>query len=318
MPSWNIHIAQTEAVLERASSLARFIRDQNAFLFGNVVPDIMVGYMVPGIEEPLPYRVTHFANSEPIPKPREQEFWELYVAPLLQRVPACNECDVVPMGSIAAETASVVERVRAAEMRRGPEICCGCACAEVQPVSDVSGLLPALSSGVGVISSQLLSNMVMRVSPVNEVQLQCSVLDLTLGAWAHLLADKLWNLRVNEFLDVRGDRPNDQFRRKKQADFDMFGKTLHIDAFPQVTERLLQAAAHFPQYSIDGVHSIAAVGVAHETVRANELLQTEPNYCMLDARFFEQTFFEVVETTEQLFAERLNVLDVSVTPAVAS
>ena len=40
MPSWNIHIAQTERLLARASVLADSVRDRNAFLFGCVVPDI--------------------------------------------------------------------------------------------------------------------------------------------------------------------------------------------------------------------------------------------------------------------------------------
>ena len=56
MPSWNIHIAQTERLLERTGALAKSVRDRNAFLFGCVVPDIFVGYMVPGIADPIPYR----------------------------------------------------------------------------------------------------------------------------------------------------------------------------------------------------------------------------------------------------------------------
>ena len=88
MPSWNIHIAQTERLLARAGALADNVRDRNAFLFGSVVPDIFVGYMVPGIADPIPYRITHFAKPEPIPKPREHEFWDTYVAPLLKGAPA--------------------------------------------------------------------------------------------------------------------------------------------------------------------------------------------------------------------------------------
>ena len=40
MPSWNIHIAQTERLLERTGALANSVRDRNAFLFGCVVPDL--------------------------------------------------------------------------------------------------------------------------------------------------------------------------------------------------------------------------------------------------------------------------------------
>ena len=42
MPSWNIHIAQAERLLARDGACARFVRDANAFLFGNLVPDIPV------------------------------------------------------------------------------------------------------------------------------------------------------------------------------------------------------------------------------------------------------------------------------------
>ena len=103
MPSWNIHIAQTERLLERTGALANSVRDRNAFLFGCVVPDIFVGYMVPGIADPIPYRITHFAKPEPIPKPREHEFWDTYVAPLLKGA---------PVGTPAAATSIVEERER--------------------------------------------------------------------------------------------------------------------------------------------------------------------------------------------------------------
>ena len=47
MPSWNIHIAHAEGLLEDGGPFAGVVRDRNAFLFGNFVPDIYVGYMVP-------------------------------------------------------------------------------------------------------------------------------------------------------------------------------------------------------------------------------------------------------------------------------
>ena len=43
MPSWNIHIAQVERLFERDGAVARMVRDRNAFLLGNLVPDIYVG-----------------------------------------------------------------------------------------------------------------------------------------------------------------------------------------------------------------------------------------------------------------------------------
>ena len=82
MPSWNIHIAHAERLLKGGGSVARAVRDGNAFLFGNLIPDIYVGYMVPGVVRPVPYRVTHFAKPEHIPKPRAGEFFDAYVLPL--------------------------------------------------------------------------------------------------------------------------------------------------------------------------------------------------------------------------------------------
>ena len=73
-------------LLARDGAVAASVRDRNAFLFGNVVPDVLVGYMVPDIADPIPYRITHFAESEPIPKPRAWEFWDGYVTPLLHSV----------------------------------------------------------------------------------------------------------------------------------------------------------------------------------------------------------------------------------------
>ena len=81
MPSWNIHIAHAERLLKGGGSVARAVRDGNAFLFGNLIPDIYVGYMVPGVVRPVPYRVTHFAKPEHIPKPRAGEFFDAYVLP---------------------------------------------------------------------------------------------------------------------------------------------------------------------------------------------------------------------------------------------
>ena len=92
MPSWNIHIAHAERLLKGGGSVARAVRDGNAFLFGNLIPDIYVGYMVPGVVRPVPYRVTHFAKPEHIPKPRAGEFFDAYVLPLARE---CGPLDAL-------------------------------------------------------------------------------------------------------------------------------------------------------------------------------------------------------------------------------
>lgn len=98
MPSWNIHIAHAERLLKGGGSVARAVRDRNAFLFGNLIPDIYVGYMVPGVVRPVPYRVTHFAKPEHIPKPRAGEFFDAYVLPLARE---CGLLDVRGDGCVA-------------------------------------------------------------------------------------------------------------------------------------------------------------------------------------------------------------------------
>ena len=155
MPSWNIHIAQTERLLERTGALADSVRDRNAFLFGCVVPDIFVGYMVPGIADPIPYRITHFAKPEPIPKPREHEFWDTYVAPLLKSS---------PIGAPAAATSIIEERERLNRVHYPQRY------KDAEPVA-----------GPGACEFSLASEDVAQ-----------SLLDLTLGVWSHLVADTVW------------------------------------------------------------------------------------------------------------------------------
>ena len=125
-----------------------------------------------------------------------------------------------------------------------------------------------------------------------------------LGCWLHLVADNLWNTRVNEFLDAHGDRPSEGFRIKKQGDFDRFGKALPIDSLPRITPRLIAAAAAFPQYPIEEDALRATVGVAHEIVRTNHG-DENPSYQLLTSDFFEHVFAESVELPDRLLQERL-------------
>lgn len=80
MPSWNIHIHHAEAVL-RDPSLGGKVRDPDAFLLGNCLPDLYVGYMVPNCSHLIPYRITHFTEPGPLPEPHYWEFWNEYALP---------------------------------------------------------------------------------------------------------------------------------------------------------------------------------------------------------------------------------------------
>ena len=272
MPSWNIHIAHTERLLEGGGSVARAVCDRNAFLLGNVVPDIFVGYMAPGVEDPIPYRITHFAKPEPIPKPREDEFWDTYVAPLYKAVVLEGEGE-----PSAASPLSIVEERERLNRIHYP-----------QRYADAPPLAPVPEEEFSTAPADV----------------ERSTFDLVLGVWAHLLADNIWNTRVNEFLAAHGGKPSEQFRIKKQSDFDYFGKTLAIEMVPRASERLYQAAAAFPQYPIGREYVLKTIGVMHEIVRSNYEMGVHQAYQLLTEDFFDQVFTEVTQTADALFAQR--------------
>lgn len=278
MPSWNIHIAHAERLLEGGGSVARVVRDRNAFLFGNLVPDIYVGYMVPAIERPIPYRITHVACPEHIPRPRERDFWAAYVAPLARELAIGDEppaMAVIDAGSIAREAARVAP-------------------AHAATFTDEVDATATSRAQVEAFAESARAEL--------PVSARRSLFDLVLGAWVHLLADTTWNSRVRDVLAARGEQPSRDFRIKKQGDFDLFGKSLAIDMTPLATARLLEVASAFPQYPIDERSALAAVAVAHETVRANHL-NAAPVYQLLDEGFFSATFDEVQRAAEARIAE---------------
>ena len=250
-------------------------------MFGCVVPDIFVGYMVPGIADPIPYRITHFAKPEPIPKPREHEFWDTYVAPLLKSSPT---------GAPAAATSIIEERERLNRVHYPQRY------RDAEPVV-----------GPGACEFSLASEDVAQ-----------SLLDLTLGVWSHLVADTVWNTRVNQYLEAHGGKPCEEFRIKKQGDFDWFGKTLGIVSIPRATDRLYTAAMRFGQYPIHKEYVLKTIGVMHEIVRENPGEPDHPPYRLLTEEFFDATFTEVIELTEVGFATRVAASDVPAVPLITS
>ena len=79
MPSWNIHTAHVERILEDEDLASVGVSDANAFLFGNLVPDIYVGFMVPDVTRKIEYGDTHFADPGFIPAPDASLFYRRYV-----------------------------------------------------------------------------------------------------------------------------------------------------------------------------------------------------------------------------------------------
>lgn len=297
MPSWNIHIAHAEGLLVEGGPLAGVVSDRDAFLFGNLVPDIYVGYMVPCVVHPIPYRVTHFAAPEHIPKPREGEFWDAYVAPMARELgvsigefAACGRCIGNEAGSLAREVAHVSPaHTPTYDLTFDPAQSARFQQEAFEPVKVGVG---AATDGSG--------------SPRD-------LFDLVLGTWVHLLADTIWNRRVNDFLDALGEKPSKDFRIKKQGDFDQFGKSLNIDAFPVPTARLVDAAVRFPQYAIDERSVYFTCAIAHEIVRTNSL-SVPPAYRLLTEEFFTGTFAEVQSEAERLMRTRLAPCAAAVEP----
>ena len=253
MPSWNIHIAQTEKLLGRDGAVKDVVHDPDIFLFGNVVPDIFVGYMLE-VDHIIRYTETHCAKSEPIPKPREWEFWDRFVVP-------------------AAYAAGLHAVSSAIEWEEGA----------FASSSAPDSAMPATGSDSAARD----------------------ILDITLGAWAHLLADNIWNTRVHEYLTAHGGVPNDSFRIKKQSDFDSWGKTFRISSIPRETPELVYAAEHFPQYTIAPNYTHDTIVVIHEIVRENGGNPVHAPYQLLTDEFFDNAFNEVLDTTERLLDERL-------------
>lgn len=359
MPSWNIHIAHVEGLLAKDGPVARVVRDRNAFLFGNLIPDIYVGYMVPGIVHPIPYRVTHFAKPEHIPKPREAEFWVQYIAPTLSELGIANGCsggdgistngadDAVgvaglksPEPSIAADKTAAVPAadgaaaVPAVAVPAADGIAAAPAADGVATVSAAGEEAAAMPFGAKPGDAGSLAREVAHVSPAHAPTYELefdpaqsarfqeeafdgavcasalpaaarhSLFDMVLGAWTHLLADTIWNSRVSDYLDALGEKPSRGFRIKKQGDFDQFGKSLAIDAFPAPTPGLIDTAAQFPQYAIDERSVYFTCAIAHEIVRTNHLA-APASYRLLTKEFFAATFDEVQHAAERLIGERL-------------
>ena len=202
MPSWNIHIAQVERFLDGCRTQDFGIADDNAFLFGNFVPDIYVGFMVPDVTMRIDYRVTHMAKGCLIPVPDADRFWDGYIA-----------------GS--------------------------------RPMDDVR-------------------------------------LSLTLGAWAHILADRFYNGRFRTFWQTHDMPEGEQLRVQKQTDFHLFGRSLALSRHVDITPELLEAAHAYGQYSVLADDVARSVAVASDIVHGNE--PVEGDYQLLTPEWMTSVF----------------------------
>lgn len=214
MPSWNVHTAIVERLLAGRNISALGIEDANTFLFGNYVPDIYVGFMVPDASWHIDYCITHLAKIELIPVPNSDLFWDYYVG------------------------------------RRKP------------------------ASAAGV--------------------------DLVVGAWAHLVADRFYNERFRTFLLAHDVPEGEALRKAKQGDFDTFGRSLGVTSLVEATPSLVDAAWDFKPYRLLPDDIARAVEVANAIVResrpASEARgRSIANYQILDEKWMRTILDDCVE-----------------------
>ena len=131
--------------------------------------------------------------------------------------------------------------------------------------------------------------------------------DVVLGAWAHLVADHVYNAHTRAYLATIGLEPGERARVGKQGDFALFGRTLDISLVPHVDEVLLDQCAEFPPYSILERDARAAVEVAASIVEKNraEHIDGTPDYQLLTAEFFETARQEAHDTIVCALSSRL-------------
>ena len=116
-----------------------------------------------------------------------------------------------------------------------------------------------------------------------------SIAVVTLGAWAHLVADHVYNAHTRAYLASIGMEAGERARIGKQGDFALFGRTLDISMVPQVNGALLAQCRAFPPYTILPHDVEGAVESARRIVEKNraEHLSETPDYQLLTADFFD-------------------------------
>lgn len=253
MPSWNVHTEHVERLLREGSAGDYGVRDVNAFLFGNYLPDIHVGYLVPnpagGI---LPYRATHFADPTIIPIPRERLFWDLYVEPS--------------------------EAVRAT--------------VPIAPVKDLTVEEGVALSQQGIAFEHTASpeeheRLVRRLSAPGY-----RASDVVLGAWAHLLCDNVYNTATHAWLKEHGVPAGERTRIRKQGDFDLFGRSRCVRMTCLPSRDLIEQAELYPHYPVceQDVRDTIKVADAIIADSQDRRVVGTPDYSLFTAEFFDDIF----------------------------
>lgn len=126
-----------------------------------------------------------------------------------------------------------------------------------------------------------------------------STLSLTLGAWAHLVADRYYNGNFRTYwlqCDIAG---GDVQRIAKQADFELFGNSLRLQTCTQATQQLLEAAYNFRPYRILEEDVNRSIDIANAIVRNNGKAHlTQTSYQVLSKAWLDRVFSDCTDRLE--------------------
>lgn len=242
MPSWNVHIAHADRLLEKgAGCLDAAIQYPDAFLLGNVAPDVHIGFMVPGYSHKVRYGRSHQSYPGSLPIPSYRRYQRNFMG-----------------GFTPAEYLLQTDFI--------------------QP-------------NVSYCSAE-------QRSLVNQRQLR----EFIVGIWCHLVCDHVYNSHTRAFLRAHHIPTGEDARIRKQADFDVYGRSLDMNRLPEASEELFAVAAAYPQYGFthsDVEGTLRVLQHIAEENRNNRV--SSPQYQMLDTAFFSSAFKEAEDILLQGF-----------------
>ena len=188
MPSWNVHIAHADRLLEKgAGCLGVDIHYPDAFLLGNVAPDVHVGFMVPDYSHKVRYGRSHQSYPGSLPIPSYKRYQRNFMGGL-------NPAEYLLQTDFIQPNVSY--------------------CSDEQR------------------------------SLVDQRQLR----ELIVGIWCHLVCDHVYNAHTRAFLRAHHIPTGEDARIRKQADFDIYGRSLDMNCLPEASDELFAVAAAHPQY----------------------------------------------------------------------
>ena len=188
MPSWNVHIAHADRLLEKgAGCLGVDIHYPDAFLLGNVAPDVHIGFMVPDYSHKVRYGRSHQSYPGSLPIPSYKRYQRNFMGGL-------NPAEYLLQTDFIQPNVSYCS----AEQR----------------------------------------------SLVDQRQLR----EFIVGIWCHLVCDHVYNTHTRAFLRAHHIPTGEDARIRKQADFDVYGRSLDMNRLPEASDELFAVAAAHPQY----------------------------------------------------------------------